>query len=75
MGKVATDDQVVEFIRSFCDEMGYSPSIREICKRFGYSSPSTIKLRLDRLRDEGVVTFVDRVPRTLRVVQADEVEG
>lgn len=67
----ATDDAIVEYIRRFRRERGYSPSIREICRRFGYESPGTVATRLRRLRAEGVVEYVDRMPRTLRVVSED----
>ena len=69
---VATDKQIIEFIQAFCDDHGFSPSIREICKEFGYSSPSTIKVRIDYMRKIGLVTFIERVPRTIRVVRHDD---
>ena len=64
---LATDEQIIEFIQAVCDENGFSPSIREICKEFGYASTSTVKFRLDRMRRDGLVTFNDRLPRTLKV--------
>ena len=68
----ATDAQIIAFIRKFCREKGYSPSIREVCENFGYSSPSTIKGRVDKLRDKGLITYIDRMPRTLRVVTRED---
>ena len=65
----ATDAQIIAFIRKFCREKGYSPSIREICANFDYKSPSTIKVRVDKLREMGFITYSDRVPRTIRVVR------
>ena len=64
----ATDDQICDFIVAYQDRNGYSPCIRDICAEFGYSAPSAVKFRLDRMRERGMVDFVDRVPRTLRVV-------
>ena len=64
----STDEQLLAFIGDYCDTYGYSPSVRDISRHFGYSSPSTVKHMLDRLRDEGRVTFLDKQPRTVRVV-------
>lgn len=64
----ATDEMLLAYVRKFRSERGYSPSIREICKRFGYESPGTVAQRLRRMRDKGLVDFVDRAPRTLRVI-------
>lgn len=64
----STDERLLAFISDYCDIHGFSPSVRDISRHFGYSSPSTVKHMLDRLRDEGRVTFLDRQPRTVRVV-------
>lgn len=66
----ATDESILEFIREYTKRNGYSPSIREICKAVGIASPGSMKYRLEKLRDMGLVTFVDKAPRTIRVVEA-----
>ena len=66
--KKASDDEIVGYIRRYRAERGYSPSIRDIAVAFGYDSPSTVKHRLGVLREQGRVTYVDRVPRTVKVV-------
>lgn len=65
----ATDESILEFIRDYTERNGYSPSNREICKAVGITSPGSMKYRLEKLRDMGLVTFVDKAPRTIRVVQ------
>lgn len=66
---VATDAQIVEAITRLWREMGYAPTVREMCDAVGIKSPGTMNYRLQRLRDKGLVTYIDRVPRTLRVVE------
>lgn len=65
---VATDEQIVDSIAAFWNKNGYAPSIREVCDAVGMKSPGTMKYRLERLRGKGMVTYIDRSPRTLRVV-------
>ncbi len=66
---IATDDELVEFVREYISRYGYSPTVRELCARFGYKAPSAIKERLDKLKKKGRVTFNEKTPRTLRVVE------
>lgn len=66
---VATDEQIVDAITAFWNKNGYAPSIRELCDAVGMKSPGTMKYRLERLRGKGMVTYIDRSPRTLRVVE------
>lgn len=66
---VATDKQIVDAIAAFWEKKGYAPSIREVCDAVGMKSPGTMKYRLERLRGKGMVTYIDRSPRTLRVVE------
>lgn len=66
---VATDEQILDFIEAYCIDHGYSPNYREVMRGVGLKSPATIRWRLSRLRDEGKVTYSERIPRTLRVVK------
>ena len=54
------------------DEMtaqdGYAPTVREIAKRVGLSSPDTVMSHLRTLRAEGRVDWMDGLSRTLRVL-------
>ena len=64
-----SDAAFVRFIESFWDENGYAPTVREICDALGYKSPSTVWLRLRNLREQGIVSYKSRIPRTVRVIQ------
>ena len=46
---------ILEFIRAFRAEQGISPTHREICERFGYSSYGTVYKHLRLLREKGLL--------------------
>ncbi|MFN8532278.1 MAG: transcriptional repressor LexA [Dehalococcoidia bacterium] len=45
--------KILEFVRQYTDEMGYPPSIRDICKGCGISSTSVVDYNLKLLEREG----------------------
>ncbi len=47
--------EILEMIRKFVREKGYSPSVREIGKEVGLSSPSSVFKHLIKLEKEGVI--------------------
>lgn len=47
------DDEVIAFIFDTFKERGYPPSVREIGRRFGWSSSATTHARLKRLVGAG----------------------
>ena len=57
-------DQLCEFI----EKEGYVPSYRQLMKKLGLSSTSTIKGHLDRLKDKGYITWEPGQPRTLKII-------
>jgi repressor LexA len=46
---------ILDFIRTFRREQGISPTHREICERFGYSSYGTVYKHLRLLREKGLL--------------------
>lgn len=64
---------VYKAIKEYIEKNGYSPSIREICQITGKKSPATIKFCLDRLRKDGIISYVTGKNRTIRIL-ADESE-
>jgi repressor LexA len=60
--------QVLDFIRSFIDEHGYPPTIRDIQKGCGISSTSVVDYNLNVLRKRGLLDRADRVSRGLELV-------
>lgn len=47
--------EILEFIQEFQSEHGLSPTHREICDRFGYSSYGTVYKHLKLLQDKGFI--------------------
>ena len=56
---------VYDCIESFVEEHGYGPTVREICKSLGLSSPSTVHVHLKSLEDKG---YIHRDPLKSRSV-------
>ena len=65
---IATDETIVNFIKDYISKNGYSPSVRDIGASVGISSAGSMKYRLHKLREKGLITFDDGKPRTIRVV-------
>lgn len=60
-------DEVLHFIEQFCDENGYAPSVREICKAMGFKSTATAYNYIDRLRSNGVLQKTDNKKRAVSI--------
>ncbi len=61
---------LLEFIVSFKNGYGYSPSNRDLMRDMGYGSVSTVHSHLAILRHQGYVSWEDGMPRTLRLTEA-----
>jgi repressor LexA len=48
--------QVYQFIVEFTNENNYPPTVREICKQFGFSSTSVAYYYLEKLRKQGKIS-------------------
>lgn len=46
---------VLDCIRECIVDMGYAPTVRDICKRLGLSSPSTVHVHLKALEEKGLI--------------------
>lgn len=47
---------------------GFPPTVREICDLTGYKSTSSVASHLKVLREKGMITWVESMPRTITVV-------
>ncbi len=68
-------ERLLQFILDFHKDNGYSPSIREIAKGMGVSSPSTVKAMIDRLESQGVLNKSSGVARSLTPVSQNNERG
>ena len=62
---------VLDFIRLFIEEYGYSPSYREIMAALNYSSTSAVAEHIDHLVENGFLRKVPGKRRCLEVVSGD----
>ncbi|MEM7483355.1 MAG: transcriptional repressor LexA [Acidobacteriota bacterium] len=61
--------QILEFILEFQGERGVSPTHREICERFGYSSYGTVYKHLKLLQEKGYLRRDWNQKRGIEVVE------
>lgn len=59
------EKELVEFIRKFRKERGYSPTIKEIALGLHTKSTTHVRYMLLDLKDKGVLTYVENSPRTI----------
>lgn len=62
---------IVNAIREFIDEHGYSPSIRDLCRLTGIKSTSNVSYHLEVLEKGGVVRREPGTMRSVRLVGDD----
>ena len=59
--------KVMDYIRKFSEENGYTPSVREIGKECGIKSTATVHSYLDRLQAKGYLTKTDNKKRSVSI--------
>lgn len=60
--------KTLEFIKSFVDENGYPPTVREICNQIGFKSTASAQYYLDKLEEQGSIRRKDNKNRAIEVV-------
>ncbi|MCY4574212.1 MAG: transcriptional repressor LexA [Gemmatimonadetes bacterium] len=58
--------EILDFLKAFIDENGYSPSFEEICAAFGYTSLATVHEHLTNLATKG---YIRKAPRESRSIE------
>ena len=48
-------DRVLKYVKKFMVSHGYPPTVREICKELGFSSPATAHSHLVTLQEKGYI--------------------
>lgn len=61
--------ELLDFISSFVDEHGYSPSYREIMSSLGYKSVATVAAHINNLITRGHLIKRDKSARSLELVE------
>lgn len=62
--------KVLEFVASYCEKHGYSPSYQEIGEAVGIASKSGVKRLVDALVERGRLNILPRKARSLIVVES-----
>lgn len=58
-------NEVAVFIADFWEKNRFGPTLREIQSEVGISSLTTVRTDIDRLAEDGWVTFIPKQARTL----------
>ena len=64
--------KILQFIREFCHDRHFPPTIREIGERVDISSTSVVNYNLNVLEKKGFITRDRKVSRGLRVIEPEE---
>lgn len=70
MKKIDKKEELLNFIKSYVDDNGYPPTVREMCRAVKVNSTSTIAYHLSRLEDEGSIKKNPNKNRALEVVDS-----
>lgn len=65
--------RMLQFLRSFVQENGYPPSIRDICKACGISSTSVVDYNLNILQREGYIRRDPDISRGIEITDTERV--
>lgn len=85
MKKIDKKEELLNFIKSYVDENGYPPTVREMCRAIKVNSTSTIAYHLSRLEDIGSIKknpnknraleVVDNEPKFAKVISTSDTSG
>ncbi len=65
-------EEVFNFIKKYSAKHGYPPSVREICKALGLSSPATVQAHINHLKEAGVIKNSSNKFRTIEILTENE---
>ena len=63
------EKDILKFIEKQVKEVGYAPSVREICKAVGLNSTATVHAYLAKLEEKGYIKKETQKGRTLRLIK------
>ena len=58
--------EILKIVTDYISEYGYSPTVREICKKAGLSSPATVHAHLKLIQEKGYLKSDKNKQRTLK---------
>lgn len=63
---------ILDYIKKFINEHGYSPTVREISKALAFKSPSTVHEHLKKLVNNGIIKMNPTKSRTIELLVENE---
>lgn len=63
---------ILEFIRTYQGKYNRSPSFLEIARATGISSKSVVVYHLEKMRDDGIVTWEPKLARTIKIIDSEK---
>ena len=66
-----TEQQRITYlaIKSYINKVGYSPTVRELCKMTNKSSPATVQAHLKKLKEKGYISIEKNKMRTIKIIK------
>lgn len=74
MKRIDKQQQLLEFIRSYLNENGYPPTVREMCHAVKVNSTSTIAYHLSKLEEDGLIRKNPNKNRALEILDNPSTE-
>lgn len=62
-------NKILDYIKEYIKERGFSPSLREIQDYIGLASPSNVKYHIDQMIRKGVLSGESSIARSLNVIE------
>ena len=69
-----SDEDIIAAIAKYIEEHGYLPGVRDVAAGVGLTV-GPMHERLRKLRDKGLISFEDRMQRTIRIERKDGDSG
>ena len=66
------EKEILEIIKSFIEEKGYSPTVREICRLANFKSTSSVHAYIKRLKANGHLTSGVDMARSIVVINKEK---
>ena len=61
--------RVYYIIKDYIEKNGYSPSLREITKLNGTTSPATAFTHIKKLKEKGYIDYEEKTKRTIKITK------
>lgn len=72
MRGIEKEKEILDIIKTFINENGYSPTVREICRLSGLRSTSSVHGHIKRLKAKGHLTSMVERPRSIALTKKEK---